>query len=71
MCQELIRIILPERFIGDRLDSAIAEMLPEYSRTKISAWIKSGYALIDHQTFKPKDRVAGFETVVLKIHQYL
>ncbi|MDA9802143.1 23S rRNA pseudouridine(1911/1915/1917) synthase RluD [Candidatus Pseudothioglobus singularis] len=69
MCQELIRIILPKRFIGDRLDSAIAEMLPDYSRTKISAWIKSGYALINDQTFKPKDRVNGFETVVLKIHQ--
>jgi 23S rRNA pseudouridine1911/1915/1917 synthase len=33
---------------GDRLDVALSEMLPDYSRSKITAWIKSGAALINN-----------------------
>ena len=42
-------------------------MLPDYSRSKITAWIKSGDALINKKTFKPKDRVNGKEVVYLAL----
>ena len=51
--------------MGERLDVALAEMLPDYSRSKITSWIKSGDASIDGRTFKPKDKASGFEIVVL------
>ena len=62
---ETLNIILPKRFLGQRLDVALSEMLPDYSRSKITAWIKSGDALIDNKTFKPKDKVNGHETIQL------
>ncbi len=66
---ETLKIIIPERMTGQRLDVALSEMLPDYSRSKITDWIKSGEALIKHKTFKPKDKVNGFEMVELTISQ--
>ena len=66
---ETLKIIIPERMTGQRLDVALSEMLPDYSRSKITAWIKSGEALIDHKPFKPKDKVNGSEMVELTISQ--
>ena len=54
---------------GSRLDASLAEMLPDYSRSKITAWIKSGDALINQKTFKPKDKVSGSEIVCLTLNQ--
>ena len=54
---------------GSRLDSSLAEMLPDYSRSKITAWIKSGDALINQKTFKPKDKVSVGEIVCLTLNQ--
>jgi 23S rRNA pseudouridine1911/1915/1917 synthase len=54
---------------GSRLDSSLAEMLPDYSRSKITAWIKSGDALINQKTFKPKDKVSVAEIVCLTLNQ--
>ena len=53
---------------GRRLDASLAEMLPDYSRSKITAWIKSGDALINQKTFKPKDKSAGVEVVCLTLN---
>ena len=66
---ETLKIIIPERMTGQRLDVALSEMLPDYSRSKIIAWIKSGEALINHKPFKPKDKVNGSEMVELTISQ--
>jgi len=66
---ETLKIIIPERMTGQRLDVALSEMLPDYSRSKITAWIKSGEALINHKPFKPKDKVNGSEMVELTISQ--
>ena len=64
-----LNIIIPKRMTGERIDSALSEMLPDYSRSKITAWIKSGDALINSKTFKPKDRVNGTEIVCLTLNQ--
>ncbi len=63
----LLSIIIPNRFISQRFDVAMAQMLPNYSRTKITHWIKSGNALIHRKTFKPKEKVLGGEMVNLSI----
>ena len=53
---------------GMRLDSALSEILPDFSRSKITVWIKSGDALINEKTFKPKDRANGTEIVCLTLN---
>lgn len=64
-----LNIVIPDRLIGQRIDSAIALMLPDYSRSKISAWVKSGDVFINGKTFKSKDKVLGGEVVKLEIKQ--
>ena len=66
---QTLQIIIPTRMKGERLDASLAEMLPDYSRSKITAWIKSGDALINEKNFKPKDKVNGTEVVCLTLNQ--
>jgi len=64
-----LNIIIPERMLGYRLDVALSEMLPDYSRSKITSWIKSGDVLINNEIFRPKHKVNGNEIVNLEINQ--
>ena len=61
----IIKVIIPRRLQGERLDSALSELLPNISRSKISFHIKVGEALINDKNFKPKDKVFGDEIVSL------
>ncbi len=63
----LLNIVIPDRLIGQRIDSALAMMLPDYSRSKITAWVKSGKALLNDKTFKPKEKVLGGEVIALTL----
>jgi 23S rRNA pseudouridine1911/1915/1917 synthase len=64
-----VQIIIPKRMEGERIDIALAKMLPEFSRSKITAWIKSGEAVIYGKKFKPKDKVSGDEVIILSANQ--
>ena len=66
---EKLQIIIPERMSGQRLDAVLSELLPDLSRSKIVAWIKSGKASINNKSFKPKDKALGNEIVYLSIDQ--
>lgn len=48
---------------GHRLDSAIAELLPAYSRSLIKQWITSNYITLNGQTCRPRDLVVTDDTV--------
>ena len=62
-----MKIIIPDRLIGSRLDAAISVMLPELSRNKITSWIKSGEILIGSKPFKPKEKVLGGEIIEMNV----
>ena len=62
-----MKIIIPDRLIGSRLDAAISEMLPELSRNKIISWIKSGEILLGTEVFKPKEKVLGGEIIEMNV----
>ena len=64
-----VQIIIPKRMEGERIDIALAKMLPEFSRSKITAWIKSGEAVIYGKKFKPKDKVSGDEVIILSANR--
>ena len=65
----LLNIVIPDRLIGQRIDSALAIMLPDFSRSKITNWVRSGKALVNSKTFKPKEKVLGGEVVALTLVQ--
>ncbi len=66
---ETVRLerIVPPESAGRRLDQALAELFPEFSRSRLQAWIRSGLALVDGATNKrPRDPVQGGECIQLQ-----
>ncbi|MEE8528750.1 MAG: 23S rRNA pseudouridine(1911/1915/1917) synthase RluD [Gammaproteobacteria bacterium] len=57
---------MPEEQAGKRLDQALAELFPDYSRSRIKAWIDAGQVLLDGKPPRPRTRVRGGEEVALK-----
>lgn len=49
------------------MDRALAELLPDYSRNRIIAWLKAGDILVDGGTCPPARKVVGGESVVLQV----
>jgi 23S rRNA pseudouridine1911/1915/1917 synthase len=41
----------------------LANLLPDYSRTRIKEWIEAGAVRVDGQTLRPKDKLIGGEQV--------
>jgi len=67
---ELARTItVPTDFAGRRLDQALAQLLPDYSRTRIKAWIEGGQIQVDGRRLKPRDKLLGNERV--EVHAVL
>ncbi len=60
---------VPETLAGRRLDQALAELFPEYSRSRLQQWIRSGSVLLDDQSVTSKQRVSGGENI--EIHARL
>ena len=57
--------IVPDSAAGRRLDAVLADLFPEYSRSRLSAWIKSGDVTVDGAPARPRDPVHGGEAIVL------
>ncbi len=56
---------IPDELAGLRLDQALAQMFPDYSRSRLVSWLKSGKVLVDGESRRPRDRVDGGESVEL------
>ena len=52
---------------GDRLDHALHQLLPDFSRSRIQHWIQQGFVLINHQSCKPRQKVYGGDFVDLDV----
>ncbi len=58
---------VPEAAAGRRFDAVLAELFPEFSRSRLAGWIKSGDALLDGRSVRPRDPVRGGEAVQLQV----
>ena len=56
-------LAIPSHLSGTRLDQALAELLPQYSRSRLQAWITEGAITLDGVIVTPKRKVWGGETV--------
>ncbi|BCX82937.1 23S rRNA pseudouridine1911/1915/1917 synthase [Methylomarinovum caldicuralii] len=54
-----------EELAGLRLDQALARLFPDYSRSCLKRWIEAGRVTVDGETRRPRDRLAGGETIEL------
>jgi 23S rRNA pseudouridine1911/1915/1917 synthase len=65
MSESPIIKFLTEEDAGKRLDVVLAELFPEYSRSRLKIWIEQGQVLINGETAKPKNKVVGDEQLQL------
>ena len=54
---------IPELMAGRRLDQALAELFPSYSRARLQAWIRDGQVKVDAQPWRAHDKVRGGEYI--------
>ena len=57
--------LITENMKANRLDQAVAELFPDYSRSRLQQWIKSGELTVDGKQWKPRQKVMGGERVVI------
>ncbi|HET7371473.1 MAG TPA: 23S rRNA pseudouridine(1911/1915/1917) synthase RluD [Gammaproteobacteria bacterium] len=57
--------LIPPELSGERLDQALARLLPDYSRERLKRWIKDGAVTLNERTPRPRDHVAGGDLVRL------
>lgn len=59
------QFIVPEEFAGKRLDCILAQLLPTFSRSQLTVWLKAGFVTVNNQHLKPKIKLEGGESIVL------
>jgi len=58
--------VIPEESAGMRLDQALAQLFPEFSRGRLTQWIKSGDVMVNNSQLRPRDKVSGGEEIEIK-----
>lgn len=61
----IIRTQIPTHLAGLRLDQALSELFPQFSRSRLQNWIKKGSVLINGTSSAPKHRIIGGEYIIL------
>jgi 23S rRNA pseudouridine1911/1915/1917 synthase len=61
--QQPLMLAIPAHLSGARLDQALAELLPQYSRSRLQAWIAAGAITLDGAATSGKRKVWGGEQV--------
>ncbi len=57
---------VPVESRGNRLDQVAAQLFPDYSRSQLQQWIKSGQLTVNQQAAKTKDKLYGGELLQLE-----
>ena len=60
------RLSIPSDLAGRRLDQAAAELMPEFSRSRLRAWIDAGALLLGGREAKARMLVKGGEEIALQ-----
>lgn len=57
--------VVPVEMRGQRLDQVAATLFPDYSRSRLQAWIKAGELTVEGAVIRPRDKLFGGETLQL------
>ena len=60
---------VPSELGGQRLDQIAAQLFDEYSRSRLSSWIKDGHLTVDGVVLRPRDIVHGGAILALSAEQ--
>ncbi|MGC1951426.1 MAG: 23S rRNA pseudouridine(1911/1915/1917) synthase RluD [Gammaproteobacteria bacterium] len=56
---------VPKELAGTRFDQALAQLFPDYSRTRLAHWVRMGRITVGTKKLSPKSRLQGGEQVQL------
>ncbi|ALN79366.1 23S rRNA pseudouridine(1911/1915/1917) synthase RluD [Lysobacter antibioticus] len=65
--RQTLTATVPDSAAGRRFDAVLAELFPDYSRSRLATWIKSGDARLNGREVRPRDPVQGGESVELTV----
>ncbi|WP_430009196.1 23S rRNA pseudouridine(1911/1915/1917) synthase RluD [Methylophaga lonarensis] len=57
---------IPDELTGMRLDQALAQLFPDYSRGQLTKWIKAGEVMVDNTQRRPRDKVHSGEQIQIR-----
>ena len=60
------RLDLPPEYAGRRLDQVLAQLLSQYSRSRIQRWMEEGAILVNGLPARARDLVTGGESVTVE-----
>jgi 23S rRNA pseudouridine1911/1915/1917 synthase len=63
----VIDLQIPAELAGERLDVALARLMPDHSRTRIRGWIDAGQVLVVGLRCKPRDVVQTGSSVTVRM----
>ncbi|MFT5577111.1 MAG: 23S rRNA pseudouridine1911/1915/1917 synthase, partial [Bermanella sp.] len=58
-----VSAVIPDDMASARLDQAVAQLFPDYSRSRLQNWIKSGELTVNGGSSRSKDKVFGGEQI--------
>jgi len=61
-----LQATVPFELSGSRLDQIAAELFPDYSRSRLQSWIKSGQLTVNDAQRKPKEKLNGGEQLKIE-----
>ncbi len=61
------QLTIPAEASGRRLDQVLAELLPDYSRSRLKQWILEGHVRLDGEIPEPRTRVAGGQLIAIQV----
>lgn len=64
--EAVIALTIPQGCAGLRLDQALARLLPDWSRSRLQAWIVEKQVSVDGVAASPKQKVWGSERIQVK-----
>lgn len=58
---------VPSEYTGKRFDQILPLLFPDYSRSRLTAWIKEGAVLVDGKQLKPREKLYGGEVINIDV----
>ena len=65
--EQTLNAQVPDAAAGRRFDQVLADLFPDYSRSRLSAWIKAGAARLDGAEVAPRHIVRGGEAIIVEV----
>ena len=57
--------VVPEQLAGQRFDRVLAQLFPDYSRSRLQQWVKGGQITVEGQLRRVRDSVKAGEQIAL------